>query len=250
MASESNKAEPVPSLRVGIWLDIFLAAVVASGTLAAWYGVYYFFGDPAKLNTSFITFLGGVLAISGLLFRQYMLKEVLDYIKTWEKMDALLISIIESAACSENGDNAYARTLVAQQRQAAKYSKYVRQELSLVPVIPLALIFLYGCALLSENSVQLRAGSLFSMIFCVSYLAIAALSSTRLASAQPDLTETVAELEELRHELGQGRPTKNDLHADAEETAYLLRSPKSASRLLGSVAELEGGKGTERKLAK
>ena len=35
-----------------------------------------------------------------------------------------------------------------------------------------------------------------------------------------------------------------------EETAYLLRSPKSARRLLESVAELEGGKSTERTLAK
>lgn len=35
-----------------------------------------------------------------------------------------------------------------------------------------------------------------------------------------------------------------------EETAYLLRSPKSAKRLLESVAELEGGNGTERTLAK
>lgn len=34
-----------------------------------------------------------------------------------------------------------------------------------------------------------------------------------------------------------------------EETAYLLRSPKSARRLLESVAELEGGKGLERELA-
>jgi len=34
-----------------------------------------------------------------------------------------------------------------------------------------------------------------------------------------------------------------------EETAYLLRSPKSAKRLLASVAELEGGKGMERELA-
>ena len=34
-----------------------------------------------------------------------------------------------------------------------------------------------------------------------------------------------------------------------EETAYLLRSPKSAKRLLESVAELEGGKGMERELA-
>ena len=34
-----------------------------------------------------------------------------------------------------------------------------------------------------------------------------------------------------------------------EETAYLLRSPKGARRLLESVAELEGGRGLERELA-
>lgn len=34
-----------------------------------------------------------------------------------------------------------------------------------------------------------------------------------------------------------------------EETSYLLRSPKNARRLLESIAELEGGRGKERKLA-
>jgi antitoxin YefM len=34
-----------------------------------------------------------------------------------------------------------------------------------------------------------------------------------------------------------------------EETAYLLRSPKNAQRLLESIAALETGKGKERKLA-
>ncbi|MFC0678009.1 type II toxin-antitoxin system Phd/YefM family antitoxin [Lysobacter korlensis] len=34
-----------------------------------------------------------------------------------------------------------------------------------------------------------------------------------------------------------------------EETAYLLRSPKNAKRLMDSIAELEAGKGRERKLA-
>ncbi len=33
-----------------------------------------------------------------------------------------------------------------------------------------------------------------------------------------------------------------------EETAYLLRSPKNARRLLESIAELESGKGSEREL--
>ena len=34
-----------------------------------------------------------------------------------------------------------------------------------------------------------------------------------------------------------------------EETAYLLRSPKNARRLLESIAELKAGGGTERELA-
>jgi antitoxin YefM len=34
-----------------------------------------------------------------------------------------------------------------------------------------------------------------------------------------------------------------------EETSYLLRSPKSARRLLESIAELEAGGGTARELA-
>ena len=33
-----------------------------------------------------------------------------------------------------------------------------------------------------------------------------------------------------------------------EETAYLLRAPANARRLLDSIAELEAGKGTEREL--
>lgn len=34
-----------------------------------------------------------------------------------------------------------------------------------------------------------------------------------------------------------------------EETAYLLRSPKNMRRLLSAISELEGGHGTQRKLA-
>lgn len=34
-----------------------------------------------------------------------------------------------------------------------------------------------------------------------------------------------------------------------EETAYLLRSPKNARRLIESIAELESGGGTEKELA-
>lgn len=38
-------------------------------------------------------------------------------------------------------------------------------------------------------------------------------------------------------------------YAALEETAYLLRSPKNACRLLASIAELESGHGLEKELA-
>jgi antitoxin YefM len=34
-----------------------------------------------------------------------------------------------------------------------------------------------------------------------------------------------------------------------EETAYLLRSPKNARRLIGSIVQLEEGRGSERELS-
>lgn len=40
-----------------------------------------------------------------------------------------------------------------------------------------------------------------------------------------------------------------DDYTALEETSYLLRSPKNARRLLESLAEIEGGGGTERILA-
>ena len=40
-----------------------------------------------------------------------------------------------------------------------------------------------------------------------------------------------------------------DDYVALEETAYLLRSPKNARRLLESIVQLEADKGTERELA-
>jgi antitoxin YefM len=41
-----------------------------------------------------------------------------------------------------------------------------------------------------------------------------------------------------------------DDYKSLEETAYLLRTPANAQRLLAATAQLEDGKGIERKLAK
>lgn len=186
---------------VSILRDLIFAGFAASLTLGAWVTVFTWFGDSSKLDTGFVTFLGGVLAVSGLLFRQYMLKEVLDYLKAWDKLSNLLREIIEIASKQGHNENADIKDFIMQETQAYRYSKYIRRELALVPIIPIFLIFLYGCALLSDRSLLLREICLLLMIHLVAYLAIAAVTSTRLACAYPDLEKTVAELEELRREL-------------------------------------------------
>lgn len=186
---------------VSVLRDLIFAAFVASLTLGAWVGVFTWFGDPSKLDTGFVTFLGGVLAVSGLLFRQYMLKEVLDYLKAWDKLSNLLREIIKNASKQGHDKNTHIKDFISQETLAHKYSKYIRRELTLVPIIPIILIFLYGCALLAEKSLILREICLFLMIHLVAYLAIAAVTSTKLACAYPDLEKTIADLEELRLEL-------------------------------------------------
>lgn len=186
---------------VSISRDLILAAFVASLTLGTWVGVFTWFGDSSKLDTGFVTFLGGVLAVSGLLFRQYMLKEVLDYLKAWDKLSNLLREIIEKASTQGHDQNGHVKDFIAQETQAHRYSKYIHRELTLVPIVPIILIFLYGCALLADKSLILREICLFLMIHLVAYLAIAAVTSTRLACAFPDLEKTIGELEEVGREL-------------------------------------------------
>jgi len=192
-----TRSEP----NVSILRDLILAAFVASTTLGAWVGVFTWFGDSSKLDTGFVTFLGGIIAVSGLLFRQYMLKEVLDFLKAWDKLSNLLREIIDKASTQGHDQNTHVKAFLSQETQAHRYSKYIRRELMLVPIVPIILIFLYGCALLADKSLILREICLFLMIHLVAYLAIAAVTSTRLACTFPDLEKTIVELEMLRSEL-------------------------------------------------
>ena len=193
----ATQSEP----NVSVIRDLIFATLIASLTLGAWVSVFTLLGDASKVDTGFVTFLGGVLAISGLLFRQYMLKEVLDYLKSWDRMSSILRDLIQMGSKQGYAEDTHIKDLVSQENQAQRYSKYIRHELTLVPIVPIILIFLYGCALLSDNSLVFREGFLFLMIHLVAYLALAAVTSTRLACAFPDLEKTIADLEELRREL-------------------------------------------------
>lgn len=193
----ATKSEP----NVSVVHDLIFAALIATLTLGAWVSVYTLLGDATKVDTGFVTFLGGVLAISGLLFRQYMFKEVLDYLKSWDRMGNVLYGLIQIALKQGYAEDTHIKDLTSQEIQAQRYSKYIRHELTLIPIVPIILIFLYGCALLADNSLVFREVCLFLMMHLVAYLALAAVTSTSLACAFPDLEKTITDLEELRREL-------------------------------------------------
>ncbi|HML79293.1 MAG TPA: hypothetical protein PKD36_13170 [Geobacter sulfurreducens] len=193
----ATQSEP----NVSVMRDLIFAALIASTTLGAWVTVFTLLGDTSKLDTGFVTFLGGVLAISGLLFRQYMFKEVLDYLKSWDRMGNILRDLMQIGLKQGYAEDDHLKDLASQEIQAQRYSKYIKHELTFVPIVPIVLIFLYGCALLSDNSIAFREVCLFLMMLLVAYLALAAVSSTKLACAFPDLEKTITDLEELRREL-------------------------------------------------
>lgn len=87
--------------------------------------------------------------------------------------------------------------LAAHNNLAASYGDYVKRELRLIPIISVLLVVMYGTALIACNSVLLRSISLGFMLFLVSYLAKATISSNNLAIEKTDLDEMLHELSGL-----------------------------------------------------
>lgn len=194
--------------KLSIWRDIGISSLFAIATFLSWALVYFFFGNPNSLLNNSVTFLGGVLAISGLLFKQYMLKEVLEYLETWEELGDLLDKIIKASKNAGFQRNPHTDEFIIQKENVLDYSKYVRHEIRIIPIVPLLTIFLYGCALLADQCLFLRLICLYGMIHCVVYLAIAAKSSVKIAYAYPNLESTIKELKEMISELEEKRLSK------------------------------------------
>jgi len=81
------------------------------------------------------------------------------------------------------------------------------------------------------------------------------MDSISYTSARANLTKTMDQVCENHEPLiitrnGQASVVMLSLedYNSLEETAYLLRSPKNAKRLIESIASLERGQGTEREL--
>ncbi|MES9824527.1 MAG: type II toxin-antitoxin system prevent-host-death family antitoxin [Candidatus Thiodiazotropha endolucinida] len=75
------------------------------------------------------------------------------------------------------------------------------------------------------------------------------IARAKLASTMNQVCEDHAPVIITRKGVGSVVMISLDDYQALEETAYLLRSPKSARRLLESIAELESGGGSERSLS-
>lgn len=177
--------------------DIYVSTLYAILFSSAWAFVYVYFANPNSFLNNSVQFLGGVLAISGLLLKQYMLKEVLEYLETWEELGTLLDKIIYNSYKYGLNDTTQVKEFEIQRNNAAKYSKYVKCEMNIIPIVPLLTIFLYGCALLADKFIVLRLVFFYGMIHCVVYLAIAATSSMKIAYNHPNLKSIITELKNL-----------------------------------------------------
>ncbi|MES9993243.1 MAG: type II toxin-antitoxin system prevent-host-death family antitoxin [Candidatus Thiodiazotropha sp.] len=75
------------------------------------------------------------------------------------------------------------------------------------------------------------------------------IARAKLASTMDQVCEDHAPVIITRKGAGSVVMISLDDYQALEETAYLLRSPKNARRLLESIAELESGGGSERALS-
>jgi len=188
-----------------IWRDMASAALVTGLIIGLWALVFCYYGEKSVFSNSLVTFAGGVLAVSGLLFRQYMLKEVLEYHNAWTKITELLTNIEEGIKQGGRENQASARKLVAQNKSAKGYCKYLQAELVLIPIVPVAVIFIYGCAIIASRSLQFRLGCLSLMLYLVVYLLAAAVSSSKLACSASEPNQIIRELEEIQAMLSQNK---------------------------------------------
>ncbi|RJQ24374.1 hypothetical protein C4565_09915 [Candidatus Parcubacteria bacterium] len=181
--------------------DLAVSLLVTIFIAASYIIVFYFFGGSKKIDTNITAFFGAILAFSGLMTKQYLFKETIDYLLRWIQIGKILDEIIENTNNSDTMLAGIRNDLIEQNKLSSKYSNYVKRELRIIPVIPILLVSCYGAALLASDSIIFRSLCLGLMLFMVSYLAKAALSSNKIAIEKPDIEQLISELTDLKKDI-------------------------------------------------
>ena len=158
-----NKIIKMPS----ILKDLALSLLVTILIIASYIMVFYFFGGSKKIDTNITAFFGAILAFSGLLTKQYLFKDTIDYLLRWIQIGKILDEIIKNTSDNDTMLVGIRTDLIEQNKLASKYSNYVKRELRIIPVIPILLVSCYGAALLACDSIIFRSICLGLMLFMV-----------------------------------------------------------------------------------
>jgi hypothetical protein len=139
--------------------------------------------------------------------KQYLFKETIDCLINWIQIEKTLDEIITLTNDSDIKFKKIKGELIERKKLSSSYSLYVKRELRIIPIIPILLVSFYGAALLACDSVLFRSICLGLMLFFVSYLAKATVSSNNLAIEKPDTEELLSELRDLKESIVKGNVT-------------------------------------------
>lgn len=188
-----NKLLTRPSILADLLISVTICVIICS-LLGV---VFYYFGNVQKLDTRITSLFGAILAFSGLMTKQYLLKENLSYLQKWKKIEEIIDEITLTYSNISSEATSIGSKLLELNNRIDPYIKYVTTEIRIIPVIPLVLVVLYGAALIASESQLFSICCLSMMLLLVSYLAQATISSNNLAIDTSELDDTKKELEDI-----------------------------------------------------
>ena len=183
----------IPSVKSDLFSSSILSIVIVC-ILAV---VFHLYGHASKIDSGMTSMFGAILAFSGLMTKQYLLKENIQYLHKWKKIESIINEIISHPSDGSIQTTGISNKLEKQNNLTKKYMEYVVNEIKIIPVIPLLLVVFYGAALIASEAQWFSLTCLAIMIFFVSYLAQATITSNNLAIDTTDLDKTISELEEI-----------------------------------------------------
>lgn len=200
----NSKESKLPSVKNDVLVSLVLTAIIILVLVI----VYELFGNSNIIGTNVTSLFGAILALSGLMAKQYLLKENIDYLNKWK----VVVSTIDEITLHKNESGPegkdISKQLIQLNNQADEYIEYVKKEIRIIPVVPLLLVVLYGAALIGCNSQIFSLTCLGIMLLLVSYLSQATITSNNLAIDTADLDETITVLDELLNSLNQRKDTE------------------------------------------
>jgi len=182
----------IPSFNADIFKSILISIIIIEFLII----VFEIFGSAEKVDLKITSLFGAILAFSGLMIKQYLLKENIEYLRKWEKIKLLIDKIIlhKNSQLLQDDD---IEQLVEKKGMVSQYINYVITEIKIVPVIPLLLVIFYGAALIATECLYFSLVCLALMLLLVAYLSLATITSNNLAIDTTEIDETIQDFEEV-----------------------------------------------------